>query len=281
MQPDEKLEIVDNSFWRFPNVSWMSSRTRRYRMSTTSIATATRSALVTLNSHRAVNGAFLPSGSSTSFGDRDRYQDQVSDCPWSNASTATASNRPFAWGGASGHTMLGQVAAELLPDDMPAFLLGKNIPFLIGELSMEADRCKDAGRTHDWERDPATAIRAACEAGRPLTSCLFATRAEFSGRDYDTLIRELDPHAVSRRLPAFTIVDGFQQLRRTWPLARPRCCLKWRDRSGRRRWLRSARPPCDADYPRSRLLGALRPARFGAPPPQRPLSMPGRVPEPE
>ena len=42
---------------------------------------------------------------------------------------------------------------ELLPDDMPAFLLTEDVPFTIGELSREPDRWRDAGTTHDSERN--------------------------------------------------------------------------------------------------------------------------------
>ena len=57
-----------------------------------------------------------------------------------------------AWG-SIGHHMISSMAMEMLPDGMPAFLQTEDVPYLIGELSREPDRWRDAGTTHDKERN--------------------------------------------------------------------------------------------------------------------------------
>ena len=59
----------------------------------------------------------------------------------------------WAWG-ASGHHWLSQVAAEALPEELPAFLRTAEVPQTVGELGREPDRSKDSGAVHDKERDP-------------------------------------------------------------------------------------------------------------------------------
>ncbi len=51
--------------------------------------------------------------------------------------------------------MIGRLAMETLPADLPAFLRSRVAVEAIGELAREPDRWKDAGRIHDAERDPA------------------------------------------------------------------------------------------------------------------------------
>ena len=54
---------------------------------------------------------------------------------------------------ATGHRMISSMAMEMLPRGLPAFLQAEDVPFLIGELSREPDRWRDAGTTHDSERN--------------------------------------------------------------------------------------------------------------------------------
>src|SRR5215469_4586130 len=60
----------------------------------------------------------------------------------------------LAWG-ATGHRIIGSLAAESLPPELPAFLRAPAPATTLGELAREPDRWKDAGRTHDADLDPA------------------------------------------------------------------------------------------------------------------------------
>lgn len=132
---------------------------------------------------------------------------------------ATASTQAFGWG-ATGHTMIGNLAMENLPTDegLPAFLFDENVPFMIGELSVELDRSKGAGQTHDFERDPAHYVDFDDEGrvfGGPTLEELPISR-----RDYDTLLRELDLTQYHAGYLPYALVDGWLQLRKDFALWR-------------------------------------------------------------
>jgi hypothetical protein len=111
---------------------------------------------------------------------------------------------------ARGHTMISRMAAELLPDTMPAFLLAEGASRQIGELSREPDRWRDSGSTHDGERNSAHWVNLD-DAGRidggPTLAELPDTREA-----YDSLMREAGfSQYMSGYLP-YAIIDGWQQL---------------------------------------------------------------------
>ena len=58
----------------------------------------------------------------------------------------------LAWG-AEGHRMIGVLATEALPTELPAFLRRAGVD--VGELSREPDRSRGAGKMHDTDRDAA------------------------------------------------------------------------------------------------------------------------------
>ncbi len=60
----------------------------------------------------------------------------------------------LAWG-ASGHRLIGQLAMEALPAEIPAFLRGKKAVAAMGELAREPDRWKGSGKLHDADREGA------------------------------------------------------------------------------------------------------------------------------
>lgn len=59
-----------------------------------------------------------------------------------------------AWG-SSGHRVIGVVAMQSLPDNLPAFLRTPGAASDVGEYSREPDRWKGGGQPHDRERDTA------------------------------------------------------------------------------------------------------------------------------
>src|SRR5690606_13730042 len=95
--------------------------------------------------------------------------------------SAGSAGQALAWG-ATGHRLVGQAAAEALPDELPAFLRTAEAASEIGELSREPDRSKGAGKLHDTGRDPAHFLDlddAGEVMGGPTLSELPPTRAEF------------------------------------------------------------------------------------------------------
>jgi hypothetical protein len=125
------------------------------------------------------------------------------------AGVALAAASAFAWG-SMGHRMIGVLAIQALPEDLPAFLRTPEAAEQVGELAREPDRWKGSGRVHDSDRDPAHFINlddeGRTEAGIPLDD-LPPTRAEFqaataaAGGDITRL----------GYLP-YAMMDGWQQL---------------------------------------------------------------------
>jgi len=122
---------------------------------------------------------------------------------------ASTSGQVLAWG-SYGHRMISGMAMELLPDDLPAFLRAEDVPYLIGELSREPDRSRDAGFTHDSERNSAHWLNLDDEGrinGGPTLAELPETREA-----YDTLLRAVGRTQYSAGYLPYAMVDGWQQL---------------------------------------------------------------------
>jgi hypothetical protein len=98
-----------------------------------------------------------------------------------SAAVALTAASALAWG-ATGHRMIGVLAVQALPAELPAFLRTPEAAARIGELAREPDRWKGSGRVHDSDRDPAHFINLDDEGnaagGVPLTD-LPPTRAPF------------------------------------------------------------------------------------------------------
>jgi hypothetical protein len=121
----------------------------------------------------------------------------------------SASPRALAWG-ATGHRMIGVLAAESLPADLPAFLHGPATIEALGELAREPDRWRGAGKTHDNMRDPAHFTDVDDEGkvlGGPALNALPATREEF-----DKALAPLGTSSYHAGYLPYSIVDGWQQL---------------------------------------------------------------------
>ena len=83
------------------------------------------------------------------------------------------------WGN-TGHRIVGMLAMQALPEEVPGFLRGKQAIADMGELAREPDRSKGSGKIHDSNRDPAHYIDlddAGKVMGGPLFTDMPPTRA--------------------------------------------------------------------------------------------------------
>lgn len=116
----------------------------------------------------------------------------------------------LAWG-ATGHEWISGIAAEQLPDEIPAFLRTPEAIAQIAVLGRELDRSKGAGQPHDAERDPGHRVGLADDGtvGGVALAGLPVTR-----EDYDTLLRTKGSTQYKTGYLPYAIVDGWQQLRK-------------------------------------------------------------------
>lgn len=124
-------------------------------------------------------------------------------------STATAA---LAWG-ASGHRMISQLAAEMLPDTLPGFLRTEDAALEIGELGREPDRSKGAGKTHDMERNPGHYLD--LDDDEKVFGTLTLAQLPDTREAFDTALRagaaKKDQYQAGY-LP-YSIIDGYEQLK--------------------------------------------------------------------
>jgi hypothetical protein len=122
-----------------------------------------------------------------------------------------------AWG-ATGHRLVSAIGVAHLPSEVPAFVRSAEARAMVRELGAELDRSKGAGRTHDAERDPGHHVILNGQAsvmGIVSLDALPVTREE-----YDTALRAHGKtQYVAGYLP-YSIVDGWQQLRKDFALWR-------------------------------------------------------------
>jgi len=119
------------------------------------------------------------------------------------------SGQALAWG-AMGHRLIGKLAIESLPSDLPAFLTSADAAEVVGELAREPDRWRDSGRTHDSDRDPAHFVDVDDDGlvlGGPALSALPETRAA-----YETALRAAGTDSWKAGYLPYSIIDGWQQL---------------------------------------------------------------------
>ena len=120
-----------------------------------------------------------------------------------------APHSTLAWG-ATGHRMIGRLAIETLPADLPEFLRDRAAVEAVGELAREPDRWKDSGRIHDADRDPGHFLDlddGGKVVGGPDLAAMPATRA-----DYDAALRRVGYDSWRAGYLPYSIVDGWQQL---------------------------------------------------------------------
>lgn len=120
---------------------------------------------------------------------------------------AVAPAQALAWG-STGHRMVGVLATQSLPADLPAFL--RKAAADVGETSREPDRSKGAGKAHDSDRDPGHFIDIDDQGralGGPSLSALPPTRA-----DYEKALQAVGQDSWSAGYLPYAIVDRYQQL---------------------------------------------------------------------
>lgn len=113
--------------------------------------------------------------------------------------------------GATGHEIVSGVGADLLPEELPAFVRTPEAITDIAVLGRELDRSKGAGDPHDKERDAGHFVAlddAGLVAGLLALDALPATREA-----YDSALRAGGKATqYSAGYLPFAIVDGWQQL---------------------------------------------------------------------
>jgi hypothetical protein len=115
----------------------------------------------------------------------------------------------LAWG-STGHRLIGRLAIEALPSDLPAFLTSPQAAEAVGELAREPDRWRDSGRAHDTDRDPAHFVDVddnGLVLGGPALSALPETRAA-----YETALRAAGADSWKAGYLPYAIIDGWEQL---------------------------------------------------------------------
>jgi hypothetical protein len=115
----------------------------------------------------------------------------------------------FGWG-ATGHELATGVGAELLPEEIPAFVRQPDAVAEIAVLGRELDRSKGSGDPHDKERDAGHFVAlddAGLVMGRVALDALPPTREA-----YDTLLRTHNLTQYGAGYLPYAIVDGWQQL---------------------------------------------------------------------
>ncbi|MFI4998432.1 MAG: S1/P1 Nuclease [Reyranellales bacterium] len=115
----------------------------------------------------------------------------------------------FAWG-ATGHEYVSGVAAELLPDEIPAFVRAPSAVAEIAVLGRELDRSKGAGNPHDAERNPGHWINLD-DDGR-VAGVLALEDLPTTREAYDTKLRTRNITQYTRGYLPYAIADGWQQL---------------------------------------------------------------------
>lgn len=126
------------------------------------------------------------------------------------AAGAGCAQEALAWG-ATGHEWISGIAAEQLPDEIPAFLRTPQAIAEIAVMGRELDRSKGSGVTHDAELDPGHMVMLSDDgtvAGAALKD-LPVTREE-----YDTVLRTKGLTQYKAGYLPYAIVIGWQQLRK-------------------------------------------------------------------
>ncbi|HXV00695.1 MAG TPA: S1/P1 Nuclease [Caulobacteraceae bacterium] len=125
------------------------------------------------------------------------------------AAIVAAPHAVGAWG-ATGHRIIGALAVESLPADLPPFLRTRGAAEAAGELAREPDRWKGSGRTHDADRDPGHFLDLGDDGrvmGGPALAALPTTR-----EGYDSDLRAIGADSWRAGYLPYSIIDGWQQL---------------------------------------------------------------------
>lgn len=124
---------------------------------------------------------------------------------------AAPATSALAWG-ASGHRVVGVVAASKLPADVPAFLRTPTAIAAIGEYAREPDRWKGSGKIHGTDRDSAHFLDLD-DQGRMYGGPMFTVETLPPTRaDYETALRAVGQDSWKAGYLPYAIIDGYQQL---------------------------------------------------------------------
>jgi hypothetical protein len=117
------------------------------------------------------------------------------------------------WGwGATGHEWISGIAVEKLPDTVPEFIRTPEAAAEIAVLGRELDRSKGAGKTHDAERDPGHYVDLADDG--TVMGAVPLDKLPVTREEYDTLLRAKGFTQYKAGYLPYSIVDGWQQLRK-------------------------------------------------------------------
>lgn len=115
----------------------------------------------------------------------------------------------LAWG-ASGYRLVGELASQSLPSEIPEFLRWPEAGRQIAEVARQPDWSKGAGDPHDADSDPANYVLVGDDlkiSRGPLLSALPLSREA-----YDAALRRAGSSQYSAGYLPYAIIDGWQQL---------------------------------------------------------------------
>ena len=115
-------------------------------------------------------------------------------------------------GGAAGHRIIGRIALQALPAEIPAFLRTAAAVDLVGELAREPDRSKGSGQPHDADSDPGHFLDLGDDAHVWNAQGPAIDALPHDREDYDTALRAAGVDQEKTGWLPYTIVDGYQQL---------------------------------------------------------------------
>jgi len=115
----------------------------------------------------------------------------------------------FGWG-ATGHEFASGVGAEILPEEIPAFVRPPDTIAEIAVLGRELDRSKGTGEPHDRERDPGHFV--SLDDSQRVAGVLSLDMLPPTREAYDTILRSRNFTQYSIGYLPYAIVDGWQQL---------------------------------------------------------------------
>lgn len=132
-------------------------------------------------------------------------------CAWGVVAFAVlaAAQPAYAWG-LKGHEMIGRLAAESFPSDMPAFTRTPAAVEEISALGPEADQLKGAGESWDADNDPAHYLDVGDDG---TVDGVQLNALPLDEAEYAKTLAVAGATPWSRGYLPYAIVDGFEQVR--------------------------------------------------------------------